>query len=116
MDEFDTYLSKTLRFLGYRSRSEKEIRDYLVKKTVSTVVIERIIARLYEYKYLNDEEFARMWINNRTSYKPRSTFFIKMELKKKGIPSEIIEKILHNLEIDRDFQLALKLGERRLST
>jgi len=117
MDLYDKYLNNTLRFLSYRGRSEKEIRDYLQKKNAPPEIIEKIITYCKEYNFLNDEKFARDWVRSRTTYRLKSKMIIKMELQKKGIDPEIIEKTLNvkgNEEIS-DAQQVKKLLEKRLS-
>ena len=92
-DDFGINLNRTLRFLSFRPRSEKEIADFLKKKQVDSHNAQKIIDKLKEHKFLNDEEFASWWMEQRTMIKPRAIRVIKMELKQKGISKEIIEKI-----------------------
>lgn len=96
--DFDTYYVKALRYLHIRSRSEKEMREYLRKKikpNVDNNLIDLIIQKLKGQKFLSDEEFARMWIRSRTEFKPKGWRLIKLELKQKGIS----EKIIKNQEL-----------------
>jgi len=95
---FEKYLLSVYRFLNFRLRSEKEIRDNLKKKNARDDIIEKIVIRLKEQKFLNDENFARLWVDSRSRVKPRSQFLLKMELKQKGISDEIIEKVLQRVE------------------
>lgn len=110
MDLFEKYYNYSLRFLSYRPRSEKEIRDYLKKKKVSQDIIQQIIAKLKEHKFLNDEEFTKWWVESRTRFKPRSLRLIKMELKQKGISSDIIDA-----QVSNDFEQAKKLAEKKIA-
>jgi len=116
MDEFEKNYNRALRFLSYRPRSEKEISDYLKKKKVSEPVTKEIISKLKEHKFIDDEEFARIWISQRTKLKPRSLRVIKRELLQKGIEKEKIEELLSagENEIPSDFQLAFSLAQKRL--
>lgn len=98
MDLFEKYLGKSLHYLSYRPRSEKELREYLAKKQAEPQVIERIIDQLKQMKFLNDLEFAKGWVRSRAKYKPRSLRTIRMELKQKGIANELIEEVLMNQE------------------
>lgn len=116
MGDFERFYNKALEFLSYRPRSEKEVRDKLKTKQVETQVIEKIIAKLKEKKFLNDEEFAKGWIESRLRFKPRSARLIKLELKQKGISQEIIESRIKNQElgIESDLEQAKKLIEKRI--
>lgn len=116
MDEFEKYYATALRFLGYRSRSEKEIRDNLTKKKAPSEVVETVISKLKAQKFVNDEKFAKAWIESRLRFKPRAIRLIKIELKQKGIDSEIIEKVLGNTEtkIVSEVESAKKLVEKKI--
>jgi len=115
MDGFEKFYNKALKFLSYRPRSEKEIRDKLKRKKASEKIINKIILRLKENNFINDEEFIKWWIEQRTTFKPRSFRLIKIELKQKGIDKELIEKTIGHLPstID-DLKSAKKLIQKRL--
>lgn len=131
--EFDTYYLLALRYLNIRSRSEKEIRDYLKKKTQKYIkddisknqaeqMIDLIVHKLKQQKFLNDEEFAKMWIRSRTEFKPKGQRLIRLELQQKGVSKEIIDKAFEvfdaeqaeNKEGKRDeLQLAKDILEKK---
>ncbi len=92
-------------FLGFRPRSEKEVSDYLAKKISErenikyrearqSPLIVKVISTLKKYKYLNDLEFAKWWTESRKRTRPKGQALIKLELKRKGISQNIIEKVL----------------------
>jgi regulatory protein len=113
MDTLDKFYERTLRFLSFRPRSEKEIRDYLKKKNSDDLTSKKIIEKLKEHKFLNDEEFAKWWIEQRTRVKPRADRVIKFELKQKGIDPFIIEELIGDNE-KSDFDKAFALAEKRM--
>lgn len=105
MDAFDILYNKALRFLSFRPRSEKEVRDNLAKKSrkskkkteeVDNTAIDQVISKLKEQNFVNDEEFTRWWIEQRTKFKSKGMRLIKMELKQKGIADEIIQFQISN--------------------
>lgn len=125
MESFEKVYNKALRFLSYRPRSEKEVRDRLKLKAQNSKlkdtaqnskVIDEVVRKLKEKKFINDEEFAKGWIEQRSRFKPRSLKLIKLELKYKGIDNEIVDRIIHNSEfiIQNDLEQAKKLVEKRL--
>ena len=119
MDDFEKYLNKALHFLSFRPRSEKEIRDKLLSNKAPEEIVERVITSLKEHKFLNDEDFARWFIEQRLRFRPKSLNFIKLELKQKGIDSEIIDEAISSLNKDEDSALqndlesAKKLVEKK---
>ena len=123
MGNFEKFYNSALRFLSYRPRSEKEVIDRLkIKYQKSnikdlTLVIDKVIQKLKEKKFVNDEEFAKLWIESRLRFKPRSIRLIKIELKQKGIDDELIDRLIHNSEfiIHNDLEQAKRLVEKRIT-
>lgn len=92
-EKLQKYLDLAYRYLMIRNRSEKELRDYLGGKNIPQEIIDTIIRKLYEQKFLDDEKFARSWILFRARLKPKGRYALQMELRQKGISQEIIEKV-----------------------
>lgn len=119
MNDIEALFLATLKYLSYRPRSEKEIHDYLKKKLVrfaalNESVIELIITRLKKQKFLDDLEFAKMWVRSRTQFKPKGIRLIKLELKQKGISPEIINSVLSDIfKENTELNLVLEILERK---
>ncbi len=99
-DRIEKYFSLVYRYLTIRNRSEKEIRDYLIKKNADPDIIDAIVAKLYEQKFLNDEEFAKSWIRSRAMFRPRGKRMLQIELARKGIAKEVIAKVMEEKHED----------------
>lgn len=116
-------LDRAINFLSYRPRSEKEVKDYLIK-TISKLenlkwsdakesfLPDLTIQKLKNYSYINDNEFAKWWVESRSRTKPKGRRHIEAELKRKGIAQDIIEKVLPN-NVTTDIDLALKVLEKK---
>jgi regulatory protein len=100
-------------FLGYRPRSEKEVRDRLRRGGYQQDAIEHAIARLHEWRYLDDADFARRWVENRTAHRPRGRRLLQQELRHKGIDGEIARDAIDDAELD-ETGAAEALARRRL--
>lgn len=113
----EKYYNLALRYLSFRPRSEKEIWDYLKKKKVQESLIRIIINKLKGQRFLNDEEFARTWVESRMRSKPRAWRLIKMELKQKGINDEIIESVGKSSELraQKDIEMAKRIIEKKIN-
>ncbi|MCB9008642.1 MAG: RecX family transcriptional regulator [Ardenticatenaceae bacterium] len=70
-------------FIEYRPRSIAETRQHLQKKAYPDDVINRVLQRLEAAELLNDAAFARYWVEQRETFKPRSKMALQMELRKK---------------------------------
>jgi regulatory protein len=86
-----------LRFLSFRRRTEKEIKDKLRKKGFDAKAIQGTIDKLKQYDLINDSEFAAAWVRERLAYKPRGKKLLAQELWKKGIRKEIIDQVTGEL-------------------
>ena len=93
-DAHEVAMQKALFFLGYRARSRREVRANLVKHEIPEPVIESTLQRLQENNLLNDQEFAKAWVENRNTFRPRSRRVMAMELRRKGLDEEIVQTVL----------------------
>ena len=92
--------------LSRRARSEWEMRDYLRRKDHEPELIDKIISRLQDKNYLDDEQFARSWVENRRLLKKTSKRKLSQELKQKRVDEATINKVL--AEDSTDEQAVLK--------
>ena len=116
MDEFEKLLQKTLKYLSFRPRSEKEIHDYLTKKNTPPEIHNKIFSFLIENRLIGDVEFAKWWINQRMTFRMRGKRIIKLELLQKGISQEIIDEAFADADepLASDLELAKNLVRKRL--
>jgi regulatory protein len=112
LDRFQRCYNAAVRFLGYRPRSEAEIRQRLLHRGFDSDCAEQTIARLKEQGLIDDIAFARFWKDNRQEFSPRSRRLTKLELKRKGLPSDIIEQVVGELD-DRDTAYRAALNRAR---
>jgi regulatory protein len=85
---------KALHFLSYRPRSSAEVRQNLKQHGTPEVLIEETVNRLMSAGLVNDQEFARAWVENRNTFQPRSKSALRMELRRKGLSDEIVQPVL----------------------
>lgn len=110
---FGKVYARALEYSLMRPHSAKEVRDYLYRKTrptrtrkrttgelverpgVAVEVTTRAYDRLVERGYINDESFARYWIENRSQTKGISRRKLQMELRAKGVDGSLVDRLLH---------------------
>jgi regulatory protein len=108
-------LNAAIRYLGYRPRSEAEIRQRLLKHGYDGPDIDKAIARLKEQGLVDDTAFARFWKDNRESFSPRSRRLTRLELQRKGLDIEVIDQVVSEVDdSDSAYRAALSKA-RRLS-
>lgn len=89
-NEFLKVYDRVLKFLSFRPRSEKELEDYFHRQAVGEKTKKMVLAKLKHLGFINDKEFARWWVEQRTVFRPKGKRAIEMELRQKGVPQEII--------------------------
>ncbi|HWA52155.1 MAG TPA: RecX family transcriptional regulator [Patescibacteria group bacterium] len=110
--EFQKTFDRVFKWSTSRPHSEKEIKDYLKRKKVPNVLYKDLFEKLSQFGVVNDEEFARFWIESRNSFNAKPKKVLRMELKMKGINDEIMNKMLENTQIDEE-KMALNLLQKR---
>ena len=104
---------QALLFLSYRTRSEAEIRQNLRKHEIPEDVIEQTLERLRQNRLADDEQFARAWVENRNTFRPRSRRALAMELRQKGLPDEVAQTALAGLDEEAlAYEAGLKKARR----
>ena len=94
-----------LNFLSFRVRSAKEVRARLERDEWPDEVIDAVLSRLQEERLLDDAQFAAMWVENRSRFRPRGTGVLRQELRQKGVEKNSIEAALP--DIDEEAENAL---------
>jgi regulatory protein len=94
LDEQQRTFEQAVRFLGYRPRSRAEMVRYLRRKRITEEVASDVLARLEEAGYLDDEAFARFWVENRQRFRPRSQRALDFELRQKGVSRPTVEDVV----------------------
>jgi len=112
-DARERALQQALLFLSYRARSESEIRQNLRKHEIPETVIEETIGRLSRDGLANDDQFASAWVENRSTFRPRSRRMMALELRQKGLDDESMKSALKDVNDDAlAYEAALKRAPR----
>jgi regulatory protein len=111
--EFQKTWDKLLRFAMVRPRSEKEIIDYFRRKKVHESMHEELLDKLKHFELIDDEKFAKWWIDQRANFKPKPKRILIQELRIKGIEKEIIDKVLGEEVVDEE-KMARELLEKKM--
>lgn len=110
-------------FLSVRPRSEKELKDYLTRKisqieqvkfheAAGSPIIERVVKTLKRYGYIDDKSFAKWFVKSRLNSNKKSVRLIKLELKRKGVPSQLIESL--KFPASQDKKSAVSLVQKKV--
>lgn len=116
LSDDDKIYAAALSYIAIRQRSRWEIETYLSRKKADQQLSAQIIEKLDNLKLVNDEAFARAWIENRKLLNPRSYRKLVAELRAKHVPDEIITKVLKkDTEEEREI-LKMLIAKKRQQT
>ena len=104
--QFGKLYSRTLEYVLMRPRSQQELRMYLRRKMQQTrsrtgvlkggyteALTDRVRERIMQRGYVDDEVFARYWMENRNQRKGTSMRKLSAELRAKGVDGAIIARL-----------------------
>ena len=108
-------MTRALNVLGYRARSEGELRERLGRAGYAGGTVEAVVERLRELGYLDDEEFARTAAREKARrYGPRR---ILVDLRHKGVDDEVARGAVEDeFSGDEEMEAASAAAERRYNT
>lgn len=104
--------NRAFRLLGYRDRSTKEMEQRLLEQGFDQVLVKEIIDEFVADATLDDQRFTRSYVHDYTLVKPRGNVFIQKELRKKGIPADMIQA---ELALRDERELVIGYIARKLS-
>lgn len=80
--------------LSLQLRTAGEVREKMLGRGYSQKAVEETVARLLGQKYLDDQSYAEVFLENLKSYKSFGFYGIKRKFLEKKLPPEIIEAVL----------------------
>jgi regulatory protein len=124
--QFGKVYARALEYCMMRPHSTKEVRDYLYRKTrdtrtktgelrsgISSEIAGRVLERLLEKGYVNDDNFTTYWIENRQLTKGASRRKLVAELRAKGVDQSVIDRFMAATTRSDDDELRKVLQKKR---
>ena len=93
-------LAAALRFLEARPRSTAEVRRRLLTHGYRADLVEGCLVRLLDLGILDDEAFARTWVESRDRARPRGERALRSELARKGIDRALSDVVLEERGVE----------------
>ncbi len=103
IQEFDTNAKASdlaAKYLSYEMRTVYEVLQYLKKKGISLEAAQNAVDELVSLGYLNDEQYAQLFIKQNLNIGNEGPRSIQNKLAKKGIGNDIIENELEKIDED----------------
>lgn len=124
--QFGKLYGRALEYTMLRPHSEREISDYLYRKTRDTrtktgaikkgyspEVAERVLCRLREKGHINDAAFAQYWVQNRSLRKGASQRKLTVELRSKGVEPAVIDTALRQSDRQEEDELKKVIAKKQ---
>jgi regulatory protein len=101
-------------FLGVRPRSVAETTRRLKHLGYPEGLVEQVVTQLIELNYLDDETFARAWVESRDRARPRGQLALRRELAQKGVDRQLVDQVLAERQESATGAQSELLAARRL--
>lgn len=114
--ETDLYTA-AINALSRRAYSVYEMRSYLELRAEDKETVARILSRLKENKYLDDERYAQQFVRQRSEIRNQGAYRIARDLRARGVPDRHIEAALAERAVQSDEAVMVRTRlARRLKT
>lgn len=100
MDRVQKARNSAAAILAIKMHTCRELCDKLIKKGFDKELAEQVTGEFISAGFLNDAEYAAMYISDQVNLGAKGTYRIKQELIKKGVSLSIIEDALACAEVD----------------
>jgi regulatory protein len=109
-DEIETAYQKSINYISYQPRTEQEVRQKLESNSYSNEIIDITVGKLLSIGLIDDQKFAKDWVDNRFEFRPRSKRALFYELRRRGIPTDYIEAATEDVD---DSVMAFKAASKQ---
>ena len=108
-------LTKAEHFCAYQERAQQEVRDKLYDWGLWPDAVENIIIQLIGGNFLNEERFAKSYVQGKFKQKGWGKIKIKQGLKFKKIPDGLLKKALLTIDGDDYLEMLNKILVKKAS-
>lgn len=100
--DYDHAWQYALFLLNLSMRTVFEVEQKMLKRGYDKTVIKKVINNLKEDKFLDDDNYAEVFINSMKNYKTWGRFMMKKKMLEKKLPKDLIEQKLSELVTEED--------------
>lgn len=111
----EVWYQRALSLIRRRPRAERELRTRFGRDHLPAEIQDAVVDRLRQAGLVDDTSFAAMWVENRSSFRPRAARMLRFELRQKGVPEPAIEAALEGYDDEDAAAKVAKKAARRLS-
>ena len=118
MGRYHEALGDAHRLLSFRQRARAEMERRLARKGHEPEVVSAVVSHLCDQGQLNDSRMSRAFARDRINLNPRGRRLIELELRKRGVSTEVARKEVAGAFSDEEvteYELALPLARKWVS-
>ena len=104
-------LSKATAYVSKAIKTKKQVRTYLQNKGYTDDIVVKVIGKLLEYKYIDDNEYAKRYIDSVS--KSQGIHMTKYKLMMKGLKKEDVENVYNEMNVNSK-ENALLVAEKHI--
>lgn len=112
--DYDHAWQYALFLLNLSMRTVSEVEEKMLNRGYDKGVITQVINNLKEEKFLDDSNYAEVFINSMKNYKTWGRFMMKKKMYEKKLPKDLIEEKLEELVTEKDEKEIAKRFLQRL--
>ncbi|MCR4277532.1 MAG: RecX family transcriptional regulator [Candidatus Berkelbacteria bacterium] len=102
-----------MKLLGYRARTEKELRERLAGKKYEVEEVDEVLTKLIKANLINDQELARNYVRDKLSISRRGPRRIYFELIRRGVAKDVADHATKEIQKDDELKTAQDLLQSR---
>lgn len=102
--------------LAERDRSRGELFEALARRQIPAEVAAVVVDQLESEGLVNDERFARSWVESRSRTKGLARAVLRTELRRKDVDDATIDRVLAEVDPADERQAAHRLVQRKLKS
>ncbi len=111
LSDYQKAFNHSLKLLAISKRTVRQLYHKLVEKGFNSQAIQEAIESLQEKKLIDDEEFAKSYVSEKLATRPTGRVQLEQVLKRKGIASDLVRKVVGEIDENYEFNAALKLAQ-----
>lgn len=111
--DYERAMNQAMYYLGSRARTVRQVEDYLIKKEHDEHTIAQVMEKLLEYKLLDDEAYARRYIETRKSSSGK--YLLRQKMKQQGLDESTISDAIEEIPFEEQVAAAKALLEKKLA-
>lgn len=111
-ESYDRAMNQAMTYLGARARSAKQMADYLEKKGHDERTIAQVMEKLTEYRFIDDESYARRFVEAHAG--ADGAYLLRRKMVQRGLMGEAIDRALEEVPFSAQVEAARTLIEKKL--